>query len=1284
MTDAPSSRSVSGPSSAVDSSEQHAHDVPVGTRSSSGSYMPLLRTPARFSPRVTTDASPEETGTLRNAMRHARHIFPSFRRSGNDEDNGEVSPSDDSNRLRRALPSRRIRTDDSADDDAHWSWTRERSAHRAPPSSAGSDVSASDVFDASSPSELHRNDSTASRNSRASSGASAGGPSRTNSLQRAMCAYTMSEIPEPPDEPPSAPAAFPPRSSPPPLPPPPPDPAPSDKRALFLRARTKSIDHMHRLLNISKGKPKGKRRKDGTKAISSGDAALPTSTLARSPIGKTPLGDAPSPASPDDSATRASALPSYTPASPSASPSGPSSSSSDAAAASRPLQLPLGPPLPPRRASPTLPGPRSLDESPPMVPPKASSRYAAPALDIPAAMNPAVLDKPVLPVLSLAESTPSPSLQDTQASLSTAPEAPEGDSSVLSPSEIDTTLPSSWSPDSELRPSPLLSGDSVTTSIGALALAPSDASAVLPADQGPSLPDTVAAEIENMLTSGPLSAGEWPTWSQLPPSPVHTPLQEHGHGLLENLGIGPSPDSQNPQSPDAERVKSPSEATADTATVNAVSCESNETTRQTSEDKHDVDDGDDGGDGDDDDDASSYDDDTEDMAAPLADAAEQLEPSAMLQVPGASEPASARTSHSLSTSGSQKSALGTSDSHGSATHPSDSLLASVQASKSADLMATSPASPLSGQSSGTLGDDSKAPSRASLGPRCPESESAAILAQAATARRSLDEDIDDDDVDDERFAAHPPLRGSKSSSILSSIASQQRRAKKALGSADDDSVKSSELPCDGDDEAPPVPPLPASQRGAAAATPSHRREGITSPVSMTDLRGAARSEQPRRSRSHRSETSRHDVSESRLPSRPETPAAPTFRTKRNKSQPTLRIADDREFLEVLEQVRQQHKERFAQRAQARSRKASMPNLRQSPSSRRPPLPLTRLSDDREGPHDEPTRRRPRAASATSSEMPPDVPPDTSATADGSTSFLELESINSDAALSEDTDNVESASEHSEPIQNELGIGHTTGNEPSAPFTNDDDWKKEVKALFLIRELVQTERSYALHLESLLIVVIKWTGTTSTSTRMPTNVLMPSQPSTASVRLPSSSTPPHLVTLRKMLPQLISVSRALVYRIEESPTAVGVADSFLAICDRLEEVHVAWHAVVGATLRAMRSAESSKSRNKGRLGLIPVDPLPSTEPRRKESATHPAPDADRRDRLRPGVEPPSKELSPVDVAIMPTQRIPRYVLLLRVLLSYTSPDTPTYTTLETALQKVQDLGYMCDNASSQTQ
>ena len=300
--------------------------------------MPLLRTPARFSPRVTTDASPEETGTLRNAMRHARHIFPSFRRSGNDEDNGEVSPSDDSNRLRRALPSRRIRTDDSADDDAHWSWTRERSAHRAPPSSAGSDVSASDVFDASSPSELHRNDSTASRNSRASSGASAGGPSRTNSLQRAMCAYTMSEIPEPPDEPPSAPAAFPPRSSPPPLPPPPPDPAPSDKRALFLRARTKSIDHMHRLLNISKGKPKGKRRKDGTKAISSGDAALPTSTLARSPIGKTPLGDAPSPASPDDSATRASALPSYTPASPSASPSGPSSSSSDAAAASRPLQ----------------------------------------------------------------------------------------------------------------------------------------------------------------------------------------------------------------------------------------------------------------------------------------------------------------------------------------------------------------------------------------------------------------------------------------------------------------------------------------------------------------------------------------------------------------------------------------------------------------------------------------------------------------------------------------------------------------------------------------------------------------------------------------------------------------------------------------------------------------------------------------------------------------------------------------------------------------------------------
>ena len=439
-----------------------------------------------------------------------------------------------------------------------------------------------------------------------------------------------------------------------------------------------------------------------------------------------------------------------------------------------------------------------------------------------------------------------------------------------------------------------------------------------------------------------------------------------------------------------------------------------------------------------------------------------------------------------------------------------------------------------------------------------------------------------------------------------------------------------------------------------------------------------------------------------------------YRSRRNKSQPTLRIADDHEFLQALEQVRTQHRERMALRAQARTaRKASMPNLRQaSPVARRAP---------RHAP------RRARASSTASGRARDDeegAEPGEEETSQDPASFLEVESGGSDSepALSEsagsdashahdaesdeeraradaEDDEAEmcsasSASSGGESIANELGIGHTTGNTPSKPFTNDADWKKEVKALFLIRELVQTERSYARHLESLLIVVLKWTGTTSTSTRMQTNVLMPSQqPPPPSLRLPSNAPPPHLMTLRKMLPQLISISRALVYRIEESPSSVGVAHAFIVIRDQLEEVHVAWSGVVGATLRGLRAAESSKSKAKGRLGLVPVLDPPGAEmhaaPRRSASRD----DSDLPDaaldvaaerRTDPKPRPQSKELSPVDVAIMPTQRIPRYCLLLRDLLANTSPDTPSYATLETALQNVQELGRLCDLASSKTQ
>lgn len=513
--------------------------------------------------------------------------------------------------------------------------------------------------------------------------------------------------------------------------------------------------------------------------------------------------------------------------------------------------------------------------------------------------------------------------------------------------------------------------------------------------------------------------------------------------------------------------------------------------------------------------------------------------------------------------------------------------------------------------------------------------------------------------DDMMRGARTPLRTSKSSSLLTAMSNQAHRIRR--------NVREAGLLL-GDDEA--ADDDSARGKGTLVSQRSESTDvSIVSPKSAGDLPALQKEAAPKSERT-----------------------GPMYRTRRNKSQPTLRIADDLEFLHALEQVRLQHKERLELRQRARSaRKASMPNLRPPPASRRPPLPMSRVSSDRGAGESHPPCR-PRASSAADESLVAHVSGalDVSLTTpDVSTSFLELESLVSDDSASSDASGHDEVSTYassgeSEVISNELGIGHTTGNLPSAPFTNDDDWKKEVKALFLIRELVQTERSYAAHLESLLIVVLKWTGTSST-TRLPTNVLMPTQSTSTSQPLrmptPTPTTPTHLVTLRQMLPKLISVSRTLVYSIEESPTSEGVARSFLSMLERLEEVHVSWHGVVGSTLRSLRAAESSKSKVKGRLGRVPIAPPPEPprRPARNGSSSHDLAEPERRDKSRS--EP--KELSAVDVAIMPTQRIPRYVLLLRDLLSYTSADTEAYATLEAALRAVQELGHRCDQASAPT-
>lgn len=1127
--------------------------------------------------RNSTDVAPETseppTG-LRQAMRQAWHMLPGFRKSSGHY--GEMDESFDDGTSRGAR---------------RWRDTDAPVAHGAAETS------------------LQRIDSSASHRSLASSNESAPSPpSRTSSLQRSLHAHPMSEIPEhqevtsAPTGTPAAPGSealsF---STPPVPPPPPPEPPMSEKRAMFLRARTKSIDHMHKFLNL-KNFAKDKARKYKR------DPPPPPP-----PVTSTPMAA---------SASESPTTPGSTPPS---------------------AHLP-DPPVQPVtiETAPLAPAPRMTGKTPPMLSPtiapmqplapspsSASSRTSKP----PSPSSPPSAS-PV--AISCNEHRPEPT-PGAEAAVNDSPAKPSSSYSVTSfethtslATALDSMDRSFHSPDKQLRRrSNSVPGTSMATPaqrivsrdasdssddrmrVGALALVSDDEEGDYEQLPPPTHDVSMASSVHDLFVEH--------GWSSHAPQSEHDGAQE----LLDNLGLdtleAPQSHGAAPHSlhlkPSVGRVEIFEPGTELPALPGeAFGVAHGDVPHEAAEQSE---------------------------SAPVPATVIPSPPAAPLSAPVLSDGSDAQLEHDARS------------------RPLTRILEplNIKALSEQETEATSP------------------PWLLRYKPRSTETEPAPAPVPASSSRGSLDEAAGRRSEDDTSMRVPRPLRGSKSSSLLTAVASQAHRIKKNAREAwpppahDDASFGA-------DDEErsslPPAPPPPPP---------------MTSPSSQ-----------------------------------PETPMS-MYRTKRNKSQPTLRIADDREFLEALEQVRMQHKERIAHRERVRSsRKASMPNLRMPPSPHRPPLPMSRAcssgADDRSG--------RSRAWSLASraeresvrlchSPEPPDV----------STSFLEMESVGSsshssvvvdEAPLddkgededSRDVDSSDDGDDHdqeeddgdegrasragsamSDPIPNELGIGHTTGNEPSAPFTNDDDWKKEVKALFLIRELVQTERSYAAHLESLLIVVLKWAG--RSSTRMQKNVLMPSQPLSTPQRTPSSTqaVPPHLVTLRNMLPKLISVSRVLVYSIEDSPTSEGVARAFLSIRPRLEEVHVSWHAVVGATLRVMRSTEASKSKSKGRLGRVPVAPA-TAEIMRKNMrpdlvhGSDASPESDRRDKSRSTADAAPKELSAVDVAIMPTQRIPRYVLLLRDLLSYTRPDSEAYQVLHQALESVQELGYRCDQASTHTQ
>ncbi|KAK7063999.1 DH domain-containing protein [Favolaschia claudopus] len=264
-----------------------------------------------------------------------------------------------------------------------------------------------------------------------------------------------------------------------------------------------------------------------------------------------------------------------------------------------------------------------------------------------------------------------------------------------------------------------------------------------------------------------------------------------------------------------------------------------------------------------------------------------------------------------------------------------------------------------------------------------------------------------------------------------------------------------------------------------------------------------------------------------------------------------------------------------------------------------------------------------------------------------------------------------------PKDRPFGPEQRTTSLPALASPSTATWQSARRALLTCRELVRTERHYLASLHLLL-------SKDGTRTR-----------------------PPAL--MRAYAGALVTESAGLLRRMEEDPSAWGVAAALLGAEESVEAALVAWCGVVGewfvdqkspkrlSKLRStslrddseggefvggiMAGAEKGKppTKRRGSMKLLSLTSLPSvlslsisSEPSSPVSSAYATSRArSKRERdARPAVR---------DIAILPTQRVMRYVLLYRDLLDHTPVSSPSRPLVARAVDTAMRIAQRCDRA-----
>ncbi|KAJ7492284.1 hypothetical protein FB451DRAFT_984606, partial [Mycena latifolia] len=216
------------------------------------------------------------------------------------------------------------------------------------------------------------------------------------------------------------------------------------------------------------------------------------------------------------------------------------------------------------------------------------------------------------------------------------------------------------------------------------------------------------------------------------------------------------------------------------------------------------------------------------------------------------------------------------------------------------------------------------------------------------------------------------------------------------------------------------------------------------------------------------------------------------------------------------------------------------------------------------------------------------------------------------------------------------------------------WQTARRALLICRELIRTERNY---LSSLCILV-----SNGTATPAPTLMLT-------------------------YMPALVQASEDFLLRMEANPSAQGVAEAFSQGESTLEAAFVAWCGVAGSFFSGVdneavrdRAASTSVLRETDSPITMPLKRRVTTwvqakrnssvKTRSRESLLGPRNEPARAGRSLPTVR---------DLAILPTQRVMRYVLLFKDLLAHIPSSSPSHVSVLGALRVANVIAQKSDRA-----